>query len=85
MDLILTLRAQKCYKRLPLAIKIKTDKKLKLLLSNLRHPSLKVKKMRGKDRFEARIDYHYRFTFVIKNNCIYVLTIGPHDKGLGLR
>ncbi|MDH7476226.1 MAG: hypothetical protein QHH09_02005 [Microgenomates group bacterium] len=83
MKIILTARAEKTYKKLPLNIKLKTDKKLQLLLTNIKHPSLRVKKMTGINRFEARIDYHYRLTFIMKNNNIYILTIGPHDEGLG--
>ncbi|MGI8419723.1 MAG: hypothetical protein ACR2LN_03700 [Candidatus Levyibacteriota bacterium] len=33
--------------------------------------------------FEARIDYHYRFTFSISAEEIIILSIGPHDEGLG--
>jgi len=33
--------------------------------------------------FEARVDLQYRFTFLIENEIILLLTIGPHDEGLG--
>ena len=39
--------------------------------------------MGGQDSFEARIDLHYRFTFKIEEDKIYILTIGSHDEGLG--
>ena len=39
--------------------------------------------MGGANIFEARIDIHYRFTFQIAGEEIYILTIGPHDLGLG--
>ena len=39
--------------------------------------------MGGANIFEARIDIHYRFTFQITGEEIYILTIGPHDLGLG--
>jgi len=39
--------------------------------------------MGGSDVFEARIDIHYRFTFQVMEDQIFILTIGPHDKGLG--
>jgi len=39
--------------------------------------------MAGINRFEARIDLHYRFTFEIKDNDVILRTIGPHDEGLG--
>jgi hypothetical protein len=39
--------------------------------------------MSGTDKFEARLDRHFRFTYLIKTNEIWLLTIGPHDEGLG--
>ena len=49
---------------LPRAIREKFFKQLALLRQDLRHPSLRVKKMHGhRDIYEARVDYHYRFTF----------------------
>lgn len=39
--------------------------------------------MGGENCFEGRIDLHYRFTFVIDGENIYILTVGPHDEGLG--
>ena len=39
--------------------------------------------MRGEDKFEARIDYHYRFTYKIESEDIWILSVGPHDEGLG--
>jgi len=35
------------YEKLPLAIQKRTDEKLNLLLSNPRHPSLRIKKIKG--------------------------------------
>lgn len=74
---------KKNYKKLPLQIQRKFTKQLQLLVENYRHPSLRSKKMEGINRFEARIDIHYRFTFEIKMGEILLRTIGPHDKGLG--
>ena len=76
-------KAERSYKRLPPNIQKKTDKQFLYLLSNHRHPSLRARKMRGQGYFEGRIDIHYRFTFQIEGHTIYVLTIGPHDEGLG--
>ncbi len=39
--------------------------------------------MGGEDKFEGRIDRKNRFTFLIEEGDIYILTIGPHDEGLG--
>ena len=52
-------------------------------MQDYRHPSLKTSKMKGKGVFEARIDLHYRFSFLLENEEICILTVGQHDKGLG--
>jgi mRNA interferase RelE/StbE len=76
--------AEKSYKKLPKKIQIKTDKQLKFLLINKRHPSLRVKKLKGHDDLlEARIDYHYRFVFQEEKDKILIMFMGPHDEGLG--
>lgn len=74
-------KAEKGYQKLPLRIQKKADKQFSLLIKNYRHPSLRARKMVN-DIFEARIDFHYRFTFQIGER-IYVLTVGSHDEGLG--
>lgn len=83
MKVVFAKNAEKSYTNLPLNIHKKADKQIALLLSNYRHPSLRTGKMGGVDRFEARIDRHYRFTFEITQDIITVRTIGPHDIGLG--
>lgn len=64
-------------------IQKKTHRQFSFLLSDYHHHSLRAHKMGGIEVFEARIDIHYRFTFKIERDEIYVLTIGPHDEGLG--
>ncbi len=78
-------KAEIDYAKLPHTIQKKADKKFALLITNYRYPSLRARKMSGRDSFEARIDLHYRFTFQIEVDTIYVLTVGPHDEGLGKR
>lgn len=74
----------KGYKKLPLNIQKKTDKQLTLLSQNLRHPSIRAKKLEGfVDVWEGRVDRHYRFAFVIDVDVITLLRVGPHDEGLG--
>ncbi|OGD52795.1 hypothetical protein A3J78_02125 [Candidatus Beckwithbacteria bacterium RBG_13_35_6] len=68
---------------LPKKIQLKAKKKLQLFVTNIRHPSLNIKKMKGhKNVWEGRIDNFYRFTFLWTNNTIILRTIGPHDKAL---
>ncbi len=75
--------AQKEYKKLPDEIKNKANNKFLLLDIDLHHPQLFTKKMTGLKRWESRINYQYRFTFIIEENTILILSIGPHDEGLG--
>lgn len=74
---------RKQYKKLPLKVQKKFQKQVKLLLQDYRYPSLQSKRMRDEEIFEARIDYHYRFTYKIKGEKIFFFSIGPHDEGLG--
>ena len=78
-----TEKAGQSYRKLPLHIKKKADRQLTQLIENPKHPSLRVKKKQGESIFEARIDYHFRFTFVIVDTVLWILTVGPHDEGLG--
>ena len=68
---------------LPKSIQKKAHKQFTFLLSNYRYPSLRTRKMSGENRFEGRIDIHYRFTFLVGEEDIYILIVGSHDKGLG--
>ena len=83
MTVKFTKAAEEDYKKLPLNIQKKADKQFIFLLTNYRHPSLRTRKMGDKGLFEGRIDIHYRFTFQVEEENIYILIIGPHDIGLG--
>ena len=62
----------------------KLRKQLEILISNPRHPSLGVKKIKGtKSVFEARVDDFYRFTFEYEEkNEIVLRVVGPHNSAL---
>lgn len=80
MRLFRTARFKKLYKRLPEPVKKKLTRQLRLLLENLRHPSLRAKKMTNRpDVWEAAVDIHYRFTFKIVGDRIILRAVGPHD------
>lgn len=83
MSIKLTKQAEKDYQKLPLAIQKKADKQFTFLISDYRHPSLKSRKKGGENKFEARIDFHYRFAFIIEGEDIFILSVGMHDEGLG--
>lgn len=73
------------YRRLPERLKKQTEKALAFLLQNLRHPSLRARKMggekdpEGRDIWEARITGGYRFTFAIEGNTYILYRVGPHN------
>ena len=62
----------------------KRRKQLEILISNPRHPSLGVRKVKGtRSIFEARVDDHYRFTFEYgEKNEIVLRVVGPHNSTL---
>jgi mRNA-degrading endonuclease RelE of RelBE toxin-antitoxin system len=73
------------YQRLPQRIQRRFDSALVFLLADLRHPSLRAKKMEGqrdpegRDIWEARVTQAYRFTFAIDGDTYILYRIGPHD------
>lgn len=76
-------RFKNSYQDLPEHIKKKVDRQIKILSTNLRHPSLHTKKIRGKTGiWEARIDIFYRLTFEIINDTIFLRVVGNHDEVL---
>jgi len=73
-------RFKKEYKALHKDIQKAFDEKLSLLLNNMSHPSLRIKRIQGtKDRWEGSITMNYRFTFEFSGNTILFRTIGTHD------
>jgi mRNA-degrading endonuclease RelE of RelBE toxin-antitoxin system len=84
MQISFTKNALKDYEKLPLPLKKKADKQFNMLVTDINYPSLRTKKMQGENNiWEARIDYHYRFTFQVTDQLITIRSIGQHDKGLG--
>ena len=85
MKLVRTQRFKREFKRLPEHIRKQAIRKLKLLLMNPRHPSLRVKKIRGeirgyRDVFEGSITKDYRFLFRVEEGSYILLTCGTHDE-----
>ena len=74
---------KKDYKELPNIVQERFKKKIVLFIKDIKHPSLRVKKMKGnKDVWEARIDLFYRFTFEMHTERYLLRRIGPHDRVL---
>ncbi|HLC21435.1 MAG TPA: type II toxin-antitoxin system RelE/ParE family toxin [Candidatus Methylomirabilis sp.] len=69
------------YRALSPERKAKLDKQLGLLLSNLRHPSLRAKKYdEARDVWQARVDEDYRFYFKIEGDTYRILAVRHHRK-----
>jgi mRNA-degrading endonuclease RelE of RelBE toxin-antitoxin system len=83
MKVFPTEKASKQLRKLPRSLQEKARKAFIQLSRDPHHPSLNSKKMVGTSRFEARIDYHYRFTYEVAGNTIWVRAVGQHDEGLG--
>jgi mRNA-degrading endonuclease RelE of RelBE toxin-antitoxin system len=67
------------YNALPQSIQNRTDKQLSLLLNNPRHPSLRLKKIKGHPSiWEGRVTKSYRFTFQIVGETYLLRRIGTH-------
>ena len=73
-------RFKKGYQGLPKEIQEAFDQKLPLLLKDMSHPSLRVKRIQGtKDRWEGSITMKYRFTFEFSEDDLIFRAIGTHD------
>ncbi len=80
MRIVYTNLFKKDFKKLPKKKRELFKKKVALFIDDVRHPSLRVKKMSGhENRWEASIDMFYRFTFEIHKDHYFLRRIGPHD------
>lgn len=88
MNLIRTDRFKNDFKRLPKHLQRRTEKALRLFAENVRHPSLRAKKMEGqldtegREIWEARVTKAYRFTFQIRKDAYILRRVGPHEEVL---
>lgn len=67
------------YRALPADIRERIDKQLRLLFEDFRHPSLRLKKLKGTDRFEILISKGYRLTLRIDQGVMELRRVGTHD------
>lgn len=71
------------YKKLSLNIQKQADKKIIFLITNPRHPSLRIKRVQGtKDIWEGRITKNIRFTFQTVKDTYILRRIGKHNEVL---
>ena len=83
MEVFLTEQFEQAYTKLTDAERRSVSKALSLLGENLRHPSLHVKKMEGRQNvWEARPSKRLRMTFELKEGIIIVRNVGEHDRVL---
>lgn len=84
MHLFYSARFQRAYAELDDEQVELAKKALRLLTSNPRHPSLRVKKMQGTaDIWEARASRSLRLTFEMRGDVILLRNVGAHDETLG--
>jgi mRNA-degrading endonuclease RelE of RelBE toxin-antitoxin system len=68
------------YRELREVIKGRVDKRIALLLTNPRHPSLHLKKVRGTEGvWEIRVTLDYRITLQIVGDTLLLRRVRTHD------
>lgn len=76
-----TTRSRREYAEAPEGVRRAFDRRLALLLQNLRHPSLRAKKYdETSDIWQARITRGWRFYFQIRGDTYIILSVIPHPK-----
>lgn len=84
MRLARTERFKRAYQKLKPDDQALADKSLLFLATDLRHPSLRVKKIKGtEDIWEARGSRSIRLTFEMHGDLVVLRNIGHHDEALG--
>jgi mRNA-degrading endonuclease RelE of RelBE toxin-antitoxin system len=79
MEIRRTDRFKKDYQKLPSDIQQRVDQKLRFLLRDPRHPSLRVHKLRGVEAlWEFSVTMNYQVIFEIKGEYYVLLGVGPH-------
>ncbi len=76
IEIVFTEEFKRIYKKLPEQIKKKFEKQLRFLVSNPKHPSLKIHKLNGD--WEFYVDIRYRCFFQRSHNKFVLLNIGSH-------
>lgn len=83
MEVLFTEQFEQAYENLTQAEKRSVRKATTLLGENPKHPSLRVKKMQGReDLWEARASHRLRMTFEMAGETIVMRNVGEHDKVL---
>lgn len=73
-------RFKKDYQKLPSDIQQRVEQKLRFLLRDPRHPSLRVRKLRGVEGlWELSVTMNYRVIFEIEGEYCVLLGVGSHS------
>ena len=84
MRIARTARFKKAWEQLTKEDKAVARKAIMNMATDIRYPSLRVKKIRGTDNiWEARAGHSLRITFEIGGATIILRNIGHHDEVLG--
>lgn len=76
-----TARFLESYADAPPEIQRAVDRRIALLLQNLRHPSLRAKKYdEARNIWQARVDGGWRFYFKIEGEAYHLIGLIPHPK-----
>ncbi len=83
MAFVITDHFKRAYQRLPVDVRHKVKKALRLLADDPTYPSLRVYKIQGTDRvYEARVDRRYRISFHTDGGDIVLCNVDSHDECL---
>lgn len=83
MKLLYTKSFIRCYRALSGDLQRRVDKQLHFLLQDLRHPSLRAKKIDSRrEIWRARVTDAVRFTFQIEGDTYILRKVGGHNETL---
>ena len=83
MKIARTERFKKAYKKLNQRQRRAVERALSFLVNNIRHPSLRVKKIEGTTGiWEARASRSIRLSFEFRGDTLILRNVGDHDEVL---
>ncbi len=83
MKIARTARFKRAYQKLNQRQRRAVEKTLSFLVNNIRHPSLRVKKIEGTmGIWEARASKSIRLSFEFRDNTLILRNVGDHDEVL---
>lgn len=83
MKVALTARFEKAYQRLNQPQRRAVEKALSFVVNNIRHPSLRVKKIEGTTGiWEARASKSIRLSFEFRDDTLVLRNVGGHNEVL---